>query len=619
MEIQKRKNAFSCDKCHLIPLIINFNHSLEKGNSIEYLCLNNHSQLKSLNNYITENQTERNYYCSLCNKNLIDNYIYYSNNLSLFCEDCNNKKDKKIKTILIKNILDINFTCFLHNELFNSYCLDCLVNICEKCKEHNGHNIFYFKDNINSWVLNLKEKLKKAEQFINNIIKFKEKRLNNNNIYKSNKNIEEIEKIYNNFVNMNKEQILFINNCLNYLEYQNKKLNFQIIENIKLCLQFNFIKIINTEQEFITHDLISLFIEIIKSYSVIRNAELKKKLSLTQEEKSQIILNKKQNFNTIPKNLINQTLPISKFKINPFYDNQFCTFKSLRKEDILIYPNGPEIIIFNINTLQKITHLKIFQREIRCIRHYIDYKRKKDIIITCGLDNQIFLFDLYSLENILIIKNVCDKDYYVISVCMVFNIQNYYIINSSLFDNYIKIWDSKGNLIGKLNDIKSVCFLDTYFDRKLAKYFIIIGTREGSKSFDFENKSLYLQYSFSQSYSIIITELNGESILIESDYKSNYIFIYDFHKGDILKEYYKDNFNFIPGLGLCLWNSKFIFQCSSRKNESLYGINLENDKIITFNGLNSYISCQKNDIKGIGYCLIAISNNDIIDLIIDSE
>ena len=145
MEIEKRKNAFSCDKCHLIPLIINFNHSLEKGNSIEYLCLNNHSQLKSLNNYITENQTERNYYCSLCNKNLIDNYIYYSNNLGLFCEECNNKKDKKIKTILIKNILDINFTCFLHNELFNSYCLDCLVNICEKCKEHNGHNIFYFK------------------------------------------------------------------------------------------------------------------------------------------------------------------------------------------------------------------------------------------------------------------------------------------------------------------------------------------------------------------------------------------------------------------------------------------------------------------------------------------
>ena len=90
------------------------------------------------------------------------------------------------------------FTCFLHNEIFNGYCLDCLINICEKCKEHNGHNIFYFKDNINSWVLNLKEKVKEAEKFIDNIIKFKEKRLNINNIYKSNKNIEVIEKIYNN-------------------------------------------------------------------------------------------------------------------------------------------------------------------------------------------------------------------------------------------------------------------------------------------------------------------------------------------------------------------------------------------------------------------------------------
>ena len=615
-EKEKRKIAFSCDKCHLIPLIINFNHSLENGNSIEYCCLNNHSQLKTLKNYIIENQIEIKYYCSLCNKNLNENNVYYSNNLSLFCEECNNKKDKKIKTILIKNILDINFTCFLHNEIFNGYCLDCLVNICEKCKEHNGHNIFYFKDNINSWVLNLKEKVKEAEKFIDNIIKFKEKRLNNNNIYKSNKNIEVIEKIYNNFVIMNKEQILFINNCIDYIKYQNKKLNFQIIENIKTCLQFNFIKIINIEQEYITHDLINLFIEIIKSYSVIRNAEFKKKLSLTQDEKNQIFLNKKQNFNTIPKNLIKQTLPISNIKVNPFYDNQFCTFKSLRNEDIIVYHNGPEIIIFNINTLQKITHLKNFNKEIRCIRHYIDYKRKKDIIITCGLDNQIVLFDLYSVENILIINNVCDKNYYVLSVCMIFDIQNYFIINSSLFDNYLKIWDSKGNLIGKLNDTNNVCFLDTYFDRKLAKYFIIIGTRNGSKSFDFEKKSLYLQYSFTESYSIITTELNGESILIESNYKSNYIFIYDFHKGDIVKEYYTyNNFN----LGLCLWNSKFIFQCSSRKNDSLFGINLENDEIINFNGFNSYISCQKNDINGIGYCLIAISNNDIIDLLIDSE
>ena len=613
---EKRKIAFSCDKCHLIPLIIYFNHSLENGNSIDYCCLNNHSQLKPLKNYIIENQIEIKYFCSICNKHLIENNVYYSNNSSLFCEECNYKKDKKIKTVLIKNVLDLNFTCFLHNEIFNGYCLDCLVNICEKCKEHNGHNIFYFKDNINSWVLNLKEKIKEAEKFVNNIIRFKEKRLNNNNAYKLNKNIDEIEKIYNNFINMNKEQILFINNCINYLEYQNKKLNFQIIENIKTCLQFNFIKIINIEQEYITHDLISLFIEIIKSYSVIRNAELKKKLSLTQEEKSKIFFNKKQNFNTIPNNLIKQSLPISKIKINAFYDNQFCTFKSLRNEDILVYHNGPELIIFNINTLQKITHLKIFQKEIRCIRHYIDYKRKKDLIIICGLENQIILFDLYSLEKILIINNVCDKDYYVLSVCMIFDVQNYLIINSSLFDNYLKIWDSKGNLIGKINDINYVCFLDTYFDKKLAKYFIIIGSRKGSKSFDFDNKSLYLQYSFNESYSLITTELNGESILIESDYKSNYIFIYDFHKGDILKEYYKNNI-YSPGLGLCLWNSKFIFQCSSRM--SLYGINLENDKIITFNGLNSYISCQKNDINGIGYCLIAISNNDFIDLLIDSQ
>ena len=130
-----------------------------------------------------------------------------------------------------------------------------------------------------------KRKIKEAEKFVNNIIKFKEKRLNNNNAYKSNKNIDEIEKIYNNFVNMNKEQILFINNCINYLEYQNKKLNFQIIENIKTCLQFNFIKIINIEQEYITHDLISLFIEIIKSYSVIRNAELKKKIIINSRRK----------------------------------------------------------------------------------------------------------------------------------------------------------------------------------------------------------------------------------------------------------------------------------------------------------------------------------------------
>ena len=151
----------------------------------------------------------------------------------------------------------------------------------------------------------------------------------------------------------------------------------------------------------------------------------------------------------------------------------------------------------------------------------------------------------------------------------------------------------------------------------MAKYFIVIGTSCGSWTFDFEKRSLYLQYSFVQSYSLVCTEYLGESVLIESDYRANVVLIYDFHKGDILKEYKTANFeDYYYGLGICLWNSNFILQCSFNYDNCLLGINIKDNKIVKYGNLNNqYFSCQKINIKNLGYSLIAIANNGDIDLI----
>ena len=622
MEISSSKTGFSCDKCHLIPFILSINHSLEEGNSLKYICSKKHLNTKLLRNYIKENQENlSNYFCSVCNNKILQQTIYYNNILnSIYCQECNDKKEKSINTTLVENIDDLNFTCFLHNQIFDGYCLDCLTNKCDSCKEHIGHHIFDFKEKANKLISKIKTSLNDSEIFIEKIVNFKEKKLNKNSIYISNKKIDDIEKLYNNFINMNKEQILFIKNCLNYLEKQKDKLNLEIIENIKTCFQFNFIKIINFEKD-ITHDLINLFISILKTYSVIRKAELKIKLELTDKDKNQISINKNiQNFSTIPKKLKKKNL-YNNVNFNKFSSQQFCVFKSLTNQDILVFPNSNEIIIYNLNFFQKMSNFKIFKKEIRCIRYYRDYKKKKDLILVCGLDNKIILFDFFSLKILTCINNVSDKDCYVISVSMIFDINDNYFISSSLFDKYLKIWNSKGESIDVINEEEKINFMDTFFDKKLAKYFIVIGTTCGSKTFDFEKRSLYLQYSFVQSYSLVCTEYLGESVLIESDYRANVVLIYDFHKGDILKEYKTANFeDYYYGLGICLWNSNFILQCSFNYDNCLLGINIKDNKIVKYGNLNNqYFSCQKINIKNLGYSLIAIANNGDIDLITIDE
>ena len=176
---------------------------------------------------------------------------------------------------------------------------------------------------------------------------------------------------------------------------------------------------------------------------------------------------------------------------------------------------------------------------------------------------------------------------------------------------FIKVYDLNGNKIKEINDSKNcILFIDTYYDSKLAKNYIIIGNNEENiKTYDYENNNKYNEYKCNFIYrcsSIIIDDNQQGTInLIGSLNKvldDGYIGIWNFHKGDLIKLISLD----VPGVcGICLWDYDNLFIGDKDGNIKL--IDIKNRKIV-----NNF-KAHKEDIASIkkinhpkyGNCLIS--------------
>jgi len=85
--------------------------------------------------------------------------------------------------------------------------------------------------------------------------------------------------------------------------------------------------------------------------------------------------------------------------------------------------------------------------------------------------------------------------------------------------DYIKVYDFDRNKIKEINNSKdAVYFIDSYYDNKLFKNYIITGNNGYVKSYDYDNNELYHKYGddkkniFHNSLVITINEKNINSI-----------------------------------------------------------------------------------------------------------
>ena len=288
-------------------------------------------------------------------------------------------------------------------------------------------------------------------------------------------------------------------------------------------------------------------------------------------------------------------------------DNVFTVFKSVNNILLLIYATfDKSIISYNIYENKKLNEIKnAHQRNITNFRHFLD--NKTDLVISISNDDSILkLWDINNLECLLKLKNIYD----LFSAIFFKDHNNYkYIITSSGNHNIqkepIKFFDMKGNIVKELKDSKcQTFFIDSYYDIKKLKYYIITGNSGYVKSYNYNNNSVYHKYGDNDKEfhnSLLINSNETIIKLIESNCKGE-IKIWDFHSGKLLKQIIVGNYLL---KGISLLNNEYLFVASGDKNIKL--LNLKTGIVIQdIPGHNSYVLTVKIIIHpNFGYCLIS--------------
>ena len=227
---KKTFNDIVCPKCETSAIIEN------DGNlRLKVINCENFHRVSNLNYDIFE-EFEENLFdmsvenqeklkCNTCSIHKInitppeDNQFYICSCGSKLCKGCfithenNNPNHYKFE------IENKNYKCFIHGKEFNSYCIDCNMNICELCYEnHLQHEILKYQ--------HLKPRNIYIEEITNEVEKQK-------NILS--KFVENSEKILIDVINSIKDYInkyIKIENTL-LNRYKNNFINFQLLQNIR--------------------------------------------------------------------------------------------------------------------------------------------------------------------------------------------------------------------------------------------------------------------------------------------------------------------------------------------------------------------------------------------------
>ena len=233
---------------------------------------------------------------------------------------------------------------------------------------------------------------------------------------------------------------------------------------------------------------------------------------------------------------------------------------------------------------------------------------KRDLIISIsGNESTLKLWNVINWE---CISNIIISISGSIHTGNILNTNNclYIIISNEVFFNteLIKVFDLKGNLIKEINKSNEDTYIiETYYDYKLSKSFIITGNYEYVKSYDFNENKVYHIYeendvNYNMHKSLVIYNNNGTINLIESSC-DGMVRIWNFHTGILLTKIFVCQ----KGLcGICLWNDKYLFAACNDKTIKL--IDLIKGKIIkNYDESNSVIvSFKKIVIPEYGECLL---------------
>ena len=222
-------------------------------------------------------------------------------------------------------------------------------------------------------------------------------------------------------------------------------------------------------------------------------------------------------------------------------------------------------------------------------------------------DNNIKLWNINNWECLLNIKNINNKGI-LNSACFLNNNEKLYILTSNYNYNNsesIKVYDFNGNKISEINDSNDeTFFIDTYYNNKLSRNYIITGNEGYIKSYDYNDNNLYHKYYDKDNYghlSLTINDNDKDIKLIESSC-DGYIRIWNFDSGILINKLKISNDKLF---GICLWDNNYLFV--GCKDKTIKLIDIQNNKIISsLIGHNDFvISIKKINHPQYGQCIIS--------------
>lgn len=190
--------------------------------------------LKDYLRKIRKNYQNQQKECSLCNKKIDIEEIYFCSSCSIFlCKKCLNDKHIKEKndhpTIKFDSI---NTCCYIHKKENKFYCKNCFENICENCLNssfHKNHDIIKLDDiliddkylqEINCEIDNEEKNVKSMSSKFEHYMDF-------------------IQEKFDEYIYLRNEEIQLKKNILN--TYEKNKYNYNAINNVKK-IKFNYYK-----------------------------------------------------------------------------------------------------------------------------------------------------------------------------------------------------------------------------------------------------------------------------------------------------------------------------------------------------------------------------------------
>ena len=303
-----------------------------------------------------------------------------------------------------------------------------------------------------------------------------------------------------------------------------------------------------------------------------------------------------------------------------FLDNSFCIFKSIDGILCLIYSNkNNSIISYNLDSNKKLNEIKnAHNKHISNIRYYLDKNKKVDLIISISSRENIKIWNFNNLECLLDINKVNKVGRLLSAYIINDNDVNYLLTSNSNHPEEaepIKLYDFKGVKIKEVKDSEdNTFFVNTYYEKKSSKIYIITGNFGYAKSYDYKEDKVYKKYDSDDKrrhYSLIINENENMVKLIDSSCDGN-IRIWNFDTGDLLN---KINVDENQIYSICLWNNNYLL--AGCMDETIQLIDLVKGKIIyELNGHNNMVICVKKIIhETYGECLISQGlKNDQIKL-----